>query len=103
MNPNDVAEIRHRLHGVGMRSTIARINLLYILEHSNAPMSIRDLSEQVEPTVNDRYAIARVLRDLEGPGFCRRIENVDGVRYTASRRQARLVEDTNVSVSSDIG
>ena len=84
MNPNDVAEIRHRLHGVGLRSTIARISLLYILERSNAPMSIGDLIEQVQLSINDRSTIARVLRDLEDLGFCRRIENVDGVRFTAS-------------------
>ena len=103
MTPNDVAEIRNRLHGVGLRTTIARISLLYILEHSNAPMSIGDLFEQAQPTVNDRYTIARVLRDLEGFGFCLRTENVDGVRYTASERQPLKSEDTNISVPSEMG
>ncbi len=103
MNPKDVAEIRHRLHGVGLRATIARISLLYILEHSNAPMALSDLFKQVQLTVNDRSTIARVLRDLEGFGFCLRIENVDGVRYTASERQPLKSEDTNVSVPSEIG
>jgi Fe2+ or Zn2+ uptake regulation protein len=95
MNPNDVAKIRHRLRGVGLRSTIARISLVYMLEHSNAPMSLSDLFEQVQLTVNDRSTIARVLRDLEGLGFCRRIENVDGVRYTASERQTSIGSRSN--------
>ena len=86
MNPDKVAEIRNRLHDAGLRTTIARITLLYILERSTSPKTTAELLEEAQPTINDRSTITRVLRDLEDLGFCHRIQSQDEARYVRAKR-----------------
>lgn len=86
MNPDKVAEIRKRLHESGQRTTIARITLLSILENSMTPLTIAELLEEAQPTINDRSTITRVLRDLEDLGFCHRIQSQDEARYVGTKR-----------------
>lgn len=86
MPPDKVAEIRNRLRDAGLRTSIARITLLYILERSTSPRTIAELLEEAQPTINDRSTITRVLRDLEDLGFCLRIQSQDESRYVGAKR-----------------
>ena len=83
MNLVKVAEIRKRLYESGHRTTIARLTLLYILENSMTPMTLVELYEEAQPTINNRSTISRVLRDLEDLGFCLRIQTNGESRYAA--------------------
>lgn len=85
--PNsDRDELRNRLRGAGLRSTLARVAVLEHLDASPSPLSHAELADALAPQGFDRATIYRNLIDLTEAGLVSRTELGDHLWRFETRR-----------------
>ena len=89
----NVAALRSRLRGSGLRSTPARLAVLGFLESTSRPVSHADLVEALADKGIDRVTLYRNLTDLTQAGLVRRADLGDHVwRFESTRSRAGHAE-----------
>ena len=79
-------ELRDRLRGAGLRSTLARIAVLEQLDSAPGPLSHAELADVLVPMGFDRATVYRNLIDLTEAGLVSRTELGDHLWRFETRR-----------------
>lgn len=85
----DRDELRRRLRGAGLRTTLARLAVLEQLDEAAAPLSHAELADAMASEGFDRATIYRNLIDLTEAGLVSRTELGDHLWRFESRRDGR--------------
>jgi Fur family ferric uptake transcriptional regulator len=75
-------EIRDQLKKLGLRATAARVAVLYVLKHSDRPLSHSEMVQELQDVYGDQATIYRTLITFVDVGLIRIASNVGGMtRY----------------------
>ncbi len=100
--PDDL--IRSRIHGAGLRATVARISVMQELLAATSPLSHAQVAQKLASNGHDRATIYRNLVELSDAGIVSRIELGDHVwRFEIRRTEDAASADHPHFVCVDCG
>ncbi|WP_437229898.1 Fur family transcriptional regulator [Planctomicrobium sp. SH661] len=101
--PEEVEQAREVLRAAGLRSTPARILVLFELQLATSPLTHADLTERLVPAGFDKTTIFRNLNDLAEANLVRRTELGDHVWRFELKGSKRHQDDHPHFVCMDCG